>query len=373
MINQMLIWFAGIPILLGVCIWWFLRRQSQDAPFIGLGYTVAGIAVIAAAFFGAANHATTDYEIWNGQVVSKERVHDTYEQPYDCFCTTDSKGNRSCSTCYETHYTVAWDCATTVGGYQIEKKDSTSRNVYNSPDNARWLSIKPGDPVARRMKYQNFVQAVPQTLFAAPPAELKKQFAALLPTYPEQVFDFYRLNRFVTPGFSSPDAPKWNEDISMMLRELGPRKQVNLIVVVSKTDDPMYEYALQSHWDGVNKNDVVLLIGSKTWPNIDFVRVLSWTKNELFKIELRDSVQALGTIQREPILGLVQAQINKNFERRRMREFKYLESEIDPPSWVLTAVLVLLGIGAAGTYGYNVGWFDSFMTRSSFRRNKRFR
>lgn len=359
MINQLIIWFSLLPIGIGILLWFGLKNHvtwhgNKIVPVkVGIIFAIAGLLATTAAFYGSAAVATADVEIWNGKVLGKDRVHDTYEESYSCNCRTTGSGQNqtaTCDTCYETHYTVEWTCSTTVGDIRIDKKDSTSRSVYKTPNSAFFDSIGLGDPAAKRHTYTNYVQAVPQSLFAASPKELRKRFAGLVPAYPDQVYNFFKINRFLTPGYSTPDAARWNNDISMMLRDLGPTKQVNAIVVVAKTNDPEYEYALQDAWEGVNKNDVVLLIGSAAWPKIDFVRVISWTKNELFKIELRDNVQNLGTIQREPVMKLLSAQIAKNFERRHMAEFEYLKAEIDPPTWIIIALLCVLLIGAAGTF-----------------------
>lgn len=317
---------------------------------------VAGVVVIGAGFFASKGSQTADTEIWNGQVVSKERKHDTYERPYECRCRTVTSGSgankttsRQCDTCYETRYTVHWNCQTTVGEYTIDSEDSSWRSVYDTPDPERYTIIKKGDPVAKRMAYVNYVQAVPNSLFTPAASDLKQQFKHLLPAYPENVYDFYKLDRFITPGWAPADAAEWNKEISMGLRELGPRKQVNLIVVIAKTNDSNYEYALRDHWEGANKNDVVLLIGSAQYPKIDFVRVISWTRAELFKVELRDAVEEKGAIDRS-IVPLALEHINKNFERRRMREFAYLDGEIDPPQWLVWTLLFLAVAGAGVTY-----------------------
>ena len=363
MINPTLIWFLCLPILVGLCLW-YVRRNERDSWQPAAINTGIGILVIAASFGISSGVATMDVEIWNGKITAKDRIHDTYEQSYSCNCRSVSSGSGQnatsttvCDTCYETHYTVKWTCNSTVGSWEISKLDSTRRSVYASPDPARWKAIQIGEPASRRHNYTNYVQAVPQSLFTPSSAGLKQKFAALIPAYPDNVYDVYRLNRFLTPGYSTPDAPLWNNDISMMLRELGPTKQVNTIVVIAKTDDPNYEYALRDAWEGANKNDVVLVIGSAQFPKIDFVRVLTWSKAENFKIELRDSVLALGTIQREPIIGLLQLQISKNFVRRQMREFKYLESEIDPPTWLLAVLAVIIPLGGLVTYGVVTGFF----------------
>jgi hypothetical protein len=104
----------------------------------------------------------------------------------------------------------------------------------------------------------------------------------------------------------------------------------------------------------------VVLIGSTAYPKIDFVRIISWTKVELFKIELQDAIMAKGTID-QSIVDMAVAQINKNFDRRRMREFAYLENMIEPPDWVIYTILglnaalaLLVGLFLIPRYGSNV-------------------
>jgi hypothetical protein len=232
--------------------------------------------------------------------------------------------------------------------------------VYSLPNPQRWEVINIGDPVSKTSSYTNYVQAVPESLFKPSSEALRAKFAALTPAYPQNVYDYYKLDRFLTPGYSTPDAAAWNLDISNMLRELGPKKQVNAIVVIAKTADPNYEYALRDAWEGANKNDVVLVIGSAEWPKIDFVRVISWTKSELFKVQLRDTIQELSTIQRAPIMSALQSQISTNFERRRMREFKYLETEIDPPTWLMVTTAIVLLLGGAGTWAVLTNQMNRF-------------
>lgn len=350
--NTTLIWLLALPVCFGIILW-LLTREKQDV-WIAVGlYTAIGILAVCMSFFISTGAKTWDTEILNGQVTSKERDHGSYQRSYECNCytTTDSKGQstKHCSTCYEDRYTVEWTAQTTVGNYQIDKLDRGSRSVYSEPDPARYTVTQVGDPAAKASRYTNYIQAVPNSLFTPAAADLKKKFVGLIPAYPDSVYDLYKVNRFITPGWSIPDAEAWNADISNALRELGPKKQVNLIVVVAKTDDVNYEYALRDAWEGANKNDVVVIVGSTQYPKIDFVRVLSWTKNEAFKIQLRDTLLDKGTVDRS-IVALCAKQIEQNFERRRMREFAYLDGEIDPPEWLIIVLCIVLVAGAAAVY-----------------------
>lgn len=352
MINDTLIWFMLLPVLFGLGIWWFLGHTTEALMPAG-AFVVVSCLVVGVAFFGSKSAATGDVEIWNGKITDKSRDHGSYVRTYQCNCRevcSGSGNNRSCSTtcdtCYEDRYTVTWRCGSTIGEFVIKHLDETSRSVYKTPDPKRYLDVIVGEPVARAMPYVNYVQAVPSSLFTPSAESLKQQFAALTPPYPIRVFDYYRINRFLSPGISVPDEKRWNEDISELLKNRGPDKQVNAIVVIAKTSDRNYVYALQDAWEGANKNDVVLVIGAENYPKIDFVDVISWTKNELFKVELRDAILAQGEVDRERVLSAVAAQIDKNFERRRMREFEYLEAEIDPPSWLLILLVTLMATAA---------------------------
>lgn len=357
--NTTLLLMMIIPIIGSGVLLYFMRErlasEGAKAFFAIPVFFLPGAVVVLAVFMASHGIATADVEIWSGVVTAKDRKHDSYQRSYDCNCQSKTVGTgkdartvTTCDTCYEDHYTVKWTCSTTVGSFKIAELDSTSRSVYNKPDPQRWTEIKVGDPASRTNTYTNYIQAVPESLFKPGSAALKAKFAKMTPAYPDKIYDLYKIDRFVQVGFNYTDAAQWNADISNMLRELGPKKQVNVIVVIAKTNDPNYMYALRDAWEGANKNDVVVVFGSEDGVKIEWADVISWTKKELFKIELRDNLLALGTIDRAKIMPMIEAQIVKNFERRRMREFEYLSNEIDPPSWALWVLTVCLIIGYGG-------------------------
>lgn len=355
MLNLTMIWFLLIPLVLaGGSATYFKSKGWKLSAISALLVFVIGMLITVAAFLISSGVQTHDTEIWNGKIIDKNRIHGEYQRSYSCNCREVCSGsgqNRSCSTscdtCYEDRYTVTWGCNSTVGEYEIAKEDWGNRRVYDLPNPKRWLEIEPGQPVAKAMSYTNYVQAVPQALFTPSPASLTEKFKGLIPAYPDTPFDFYKINRFFSPGISVTDVGKWNEDISEMLKDRGPSKQVNVVIVAVKTGDPNYEFALRTAWDNANKNDVVVLMGAPEWPKINWVRIITWSKSEIFKVELRDTIQSLNVANREQVIPAIAAQIDKNFVRRSMKEFKYLENEIDPPSWVLMVLVVLQLISAA--------------------------
>lgn len=374
MINTTLLWLLALPVILGIIVWVCRRHHQQCYVPVGLFILVSTL-VICMGFFISKGSKTWDTEIWNGKVVAKDRQHGNYQRSYDCNCRSVSTRNsdgttstrRECDTCYEDRYTVKWQCDTTVGQYTIKSLDEGSRSVYQTPDPRRYAEIQVGDPASKKSTYVNYIQAVPNSLFTAASGDLKKKFEKLIPEYPDQVYDFYKLNRFLTPGVKVNDKQDWNDALSMGLRDLGPKKQVNAIIVIANTNDVNYEYALRDAWEGANKNDVVLIIGSTEYPKIDFVRVLSWTKSESFKIQLRDEVMDKGVIDIS-IVNTMLTHIDKNFQRREMKEFQYLDGEIDPPEWLVIFLVVLVIGGAGALYFFIPKW-----TTPAFGKTRRFR
>lgn len=372
MVNITLLWLMLIPVALSAISYFLLPLMAprvstkKDAAVISMICAGASAVIMIVAVYASLATQTSDYEILNGQITSKDRLHDSYVRRYDCNCREVCSGSgekRSCSqvceTCTEDRYTVTFACGSTIGTFEIDKNDSSSASIYNMPDNARWAQSYVGEPVAKASRYTNYVQAVRGSLFRPAEADLKSKFAAMLPEYPINVYDIYHVDRFISVGISVPNAATWNAKISEMLKTLGPSKQVNVIVVVVKTDDPNYTYALRDYWHGANKNDVVLVIGSTEYPKITWANVISWTDREIFKTMLRDEIVALETINVDTALTVLNRTISTEFSRKRMRDFEYLSAEVDPPQWVVTvavSIVVLL---------YMALWFSSWRSQKS--------
>jgi len=310
---------------------------------IGLGITSAGWAL-------GRFSQVADHEVLNGQVTSKTSERVSCEHSYQCncveSCSTDSNGNRSCSTtcstCYDHSYDVDWLLKTSLSDIKIDRVD---RRGLDEPP--RFSVAKPGDPVAETSRYVNYIKGAPDSLFnALSEKQAKERFAAKLPDYPLNVHDYHYLNRVIPVGVQVPDLAEWNRALALRLRELGPAKQLNLVFVLTNETDPAYALALRAHWLGGKKNDVVVVLGTPKYPNIDWVNVISWTDQELFKVELRDALLSLKTAAPVPVLDVVEQHARKGYVRKPMADFDYLAYEIEPPDWAL-ALLALLGLGAS--------------------------
>ena len=114
------------------------------------------------------------------------------------------------------------------------------------------------------------------------------------------------------------------------------------------TPDRNYINALESAWLGGKKNDIIIAVGVTQWPHIDWVEVSSWTKQELFKVQLRDDLQALGDVDRAQFMALINKHTTETFVRRSMKDFEYLSDEIEPALWVIILATVLGVLASLG-------------------------
>ena len=315
-----------------------------------LGANVAiGVVVVLIGWYAGRHIQTADYEILNGQITSKASQRVSCDHSYSCNCRKVCSGtgkNRTCSTtcdtCYEHSYDMNWKLDTTVGGIFVSRV-----NRRGDVEPPRFTRAQIGDPVAQSHSYTNYVKAAPDSLFnTAIEKKALMQFDKLVPAYPGNVYDYHYINRVLTQGVAVPDASDWNRDLAMRLRNLGPARQVNAVILFTNQKDPQYATAVRAAWLGGKKNDVIVVLGTPSYPAIDWVRVISWTDEELFKVQLRDDLLDLKTADRTSVLNHLEQHIATQYKRKHMKDFEYLQSDIRPPTWALI-LLIILSIGSS--------------------------
>lgn len=309
---------------------------------------VASAVMVSVVFFVGKFGQGYDTEILNGQITSKQRIHDEYEESYEV-CSGSGK-NQTCHTEYETHYTVDWIVNSTVGQLTLDSLDSTWRSVYNEPDPGSYKRAYVGEPFATEHSYMNYIKAAPESLFNNE-QHLIEGFDKLIPAYP-QVHSHYKVNHVLSPGVALPDYDKWNEYLAHKLKTIGGSKQANIIVILAGTSDQTYRYALENKWLGGKKNDIIVLIGVSEYPKIDWVDTItigSNAGNELMTVVMRDELTKLNTVaDYKQTLDVVTNTVVKHFDRKPMQEYEYLEDSIEVDTWVLILAIILgvaVGVG----------------------------
>ena len=326
--------------------------------------------------YGVSCQNTHDIEILNGRVTNKVRDEVSCRHSYQCncyqSCSSDSKGNQSCTTicqtCYEHSYDVDWDVHTSIG--HTIGIDTVDRQGLVQPP--RWTAVIIGEPVSVLHSYTNYIKGSPDTLFRH--QGLEEKYAKSIPSYPGGIYDYYRLNRLVSVGLTLNDAKLWNADLSELNATLGARKQVNIVVVAVKNAPEDYYYALEQSWIGGKKNDVVLVISVDEANKIQWTQVMAWTDNKMFQVSLRDQVNSVGTLDRDPIIRALSNSVGAFYERKPMKDFEYLSGLIKPTTgqWIFSMVFGLLLSVGLGIFFYKQDVYNEEYEDSYNYRRRRY-
>lgn len=344
-------------LLLFPVVWPFVSMRIWKTTFKweeALMESGLSILLILTVWFIGLYSATHDTEIWNGYVVSKERVHGSYEESYDCRCKdikhSDGTTTESCDTCYRDHYTVTWSAETTVGGVTFKHLDSTSRSVYHSNDPVEYVNCKIGEPASIEHSFTNYVKANPDTLFRVYD-EKSDPYVSYVPQYP-RVYDHYKINRVIGVNVDLPRSimDEINHGLNEALKRLGAEKEVNVIVILTSITDQKFRYSVEGKWIGAKKNDVVVFVGVKD-QEIIWSDAMTWalnSGNELFHVKMRDGIKSLKNVDSSTMVPFIMKTIEEYFDRPHMRDYKYLENAIKPPLWVIIMAFLLGVVSSVG-------------------------
>jgi hypothetical protein len=334
-------------------IWPWIAKTiwKTELTWTEVAINIVGVMLIVLLVYGAGSFSqVADREVWNGQITGKAKTRVSCEHSYSCNCRESCSGSgnsRSCSTicdtCYEHSYDIDWRVHTSIDEFNIHRID---RQGLSTPP--RWLTVAQGQPYATTRHFTNYIKGAPNSILHIDHILIAK-YTNSVPAYPLAGYDYQYIDRVIpVGGVVVPDLAKWNYDLAMTLRDLGPQKQANVIIMFVKDIDPNYAFAVENAWLGGKKNDIIILIGTPEYPKIEWVRVLSWTKKELYKVQLRDNILELGTVDKDKILGIIHNDTLKSFERRHMKDFEYLRTEIEPPDWVIILAGLLAVLGSVG-------------------------
>lgn len=276
---------------------------------------------------GVMNLKLVDHEILNGQVTGKYQDRVSCDHSYQ-ICTGTGK-NVSCVTHYEHIWDYDWVVKTSVGNVIIDRVD---KQGVNKPQ--RWEYAKVGEPASLLHRYQNYLKANEDSLFYMGEEEIKKYD---VPDYPK-IYDYYRSKKVISQ--IGIDAKEYNIYLNDVLSTMGASKQVNIVAIFTSQDKNFFE-AVQSHWGGVKKNDVLMVFGIekdkvKWFKSTSFANGMN---NKLLHTKLRNNA-----IDKTLNLELFKEQVNlvnTDFERLPNAEFQHLKENIKAPIWLVILSLII--------------------------------
>jgi hypothetical protein len=336
----------ALPLLISLIMFVWSRGRFAWQEFATL--VLVSVAVVGAGYAIGSQQSISDVEIVSGRITEKVRQRISCRHSYSCNCVTVSCGKdcstTQCQTCYDHSYDVQWLARTNAMDNTIYFDTLDRQGLHPG---AEWHRAYVGEPVAFQHSYDNYIKAHPESVLRQFTTDYSKY--QMIP-YPDDV-NGYRINRFRSLGYEEQHAADWNWHLSEIAGDLGPTKQVEPIVVAVKSADPTYEYAFQHAWLGGKKNDVVILLGVPEYPKISWVRIMSWTDREDLKVELRDALMNIGTMdQRDQLLQEIRNQLQTKFQRMHMKNYEYLLSQYEPGAGLtmfLFVLALLLNIGGS--------------------------
>ena len=380
------------PLIVPAIVLLLTKRFAKDNLLAALGVTAGGVIILACALMAFNNYATRDLEVLNGFVTGKEinrftcpiNTSNPCENGYSCNCRTirytcgtDNKGRSQtctrteCDRCYKYAWEQNFFVDSSLQGNRAYKISRIDAQGAQSPP--RWLEVKHGDPVSITNSYTNYILGALDSLFSED-GKAEEKYRAKIPQYPIGIHDYYKINRLVTVGNVKVDARVWNERISRILVQVGPRKQANVVVVIAQGVDMDFANAVRRAWRGFKKNDIVVFAGVDAAGNMVWTRTMSWSRLSIVNVKMESDI--LQQFQGKPLEPVAFTEIVKNvalahFERRSMKEFEYLADQASLSGkqlgWIWT-ITILLMIAAAFLQLHIVNAMPAFLSgrRRSF-------
>ncbi len=277
-----------------------------------------------------------DTQILNGKVTDKIKESVSCVHSYSCNCIrTCNKNNCSthCSTCYEHSNDYDYNVHSTIGTFTINRIDR--QGIYEPP---RFTIVKKEDAVAKTDTYVNYIKGAKNSLFNM--KGYNDSALIGLPEYPLEVYDYYKINRTITDNVTIPDISSYNDMLSELLKDVGSIKQVNVVLVFTNRDR-LFAEKLKTKWLNGKKNDTIVVIGTKNYPNIEWVHVFGWSNDQMLNISLRDDLIEYKVITVTGMRDLLTKNLNMYYSRKPMSDFEYLKNSIEPSMVTLTVAFIL--------------------------------
>jgi hypothetical protein len=338
----------------------------------------ATIAAIPLCQMFAESYAISDHERWGYNTVSA-----SYDQPfqywdecsrsYACGETCSGSGkNRTCSTkwCTEYYPCKQWGGDNAWLTNQRGGKMRVSKSKYNQlakqfgneeiielnrhksydiiVDGERQHTKWPGtwqtaQPIVEGHTYDNKSQASTTIKFRKVTDKIKAQYG---------LFDFPELWGWEERTVLDKSGKNWQADkyFRYLNGILGPKKRLRLWVLIFRDQPRDAALWQKDYWKNGNKNEFIICIGADKAGKVMWGEIISWTEQEALKIEMRDYVENMGTVDEKTMLALAQhteKKVGKEYIKPSFDK-KFAHLSVNPPTWIMVTVAIFIFLVNAG-------------------------
>ncbi len=147
-------------------------------------------------------------------------------------------------------------------------------------------------------------------------------------------------------GNGGPTTSSANKELTLRNAELGKKKEIRMWILVFKNQPFQTAIDQESHWQGGNKNELVLCVGVDDDYSVKWSYVFSWTEEEYLKINVRNFARRQETLDLNKVVAYMGDEVEKQWVRKKFADFSYLKVPL--PLW---AILTIFGIVLACNIG----------------------
>lgn len=340
-------------------LYWLVEEINWKEALIGFGATII-VGVLA--YFMALFSNQSESMIVTGYVTSKfHRESYEYQQDYtyECMCSTDSKGNRHCSTCHGTYHrteperwylAAGWSKPTGVTsatydfwtkgdrlepfqaepmedcfGYcdgQSWSRNSSVESYEVSQD--KYDRTTPGAYASWLESYSNPLKAS-ETLFFKPKGEYE---------YPV-VYDYDKVDR-------SAGSQRQNERLGLLNAKLS-RSGMGPSIQIRSTRDSMEYEKLVREWRNGRKNDLVIVIAP------DRTDILGWDNFKL-RTNLSFGISQLKEKDFDSVMAYLESFDFRGYVQKDFSSYSYLNVSMHWSAWLMIVLVDLICVGCLYYY-----------------------
>lgn len=315
-------------------VWWEIAIQ----------YVVTIILISFCNFIGVESQIY-DTEYWGGYVTKVEHYDawDEYIHQTCSYTTCDSKGENCTTHYYDCSYVdyhpEHWYAATTIGGYGISEAQYKKlaikfggREIFE--DMHRDYHSIDGD-----MHYVDWPRTRATIEDVTDSRGYKNKPRAAI-----NVFQFQKLDSAERNRYKPYDYPPIHEtfkqkqllgitdkvaehELNVLNATLDAKKKLRVYVCVFKNQPREAGIAQERYWEGGNKNEFVITIGTDGHDNITWCHTFSWTHAEESKVNVRHYIEARKNISTENLVSTfayLERELNSTYSFNDFTEFEYL-------------------------------------------------
>lgn len=173
--------------------------------------------------------------------------------------------------------------------------------------------------------------------------------------YPKSGWSISRDHHWLSSG--SPLLQDEAQRLAVFNSRWGPTKQVRVWVVKMLDENNQgldLGYAQEAHWQGGNKNELVICYGVDSDDTVKWGHVFSWTEREDFKVGLRSMINTTQTgkpFDLNPTMDWLDENIT-DWDRREFAEFDYLSVPV--PLWATLVTYALTMMATCGVIYWSI-------------------